>query len=114
MVRNPHFSFFCSFFIALLTPFIIKPISSRDLTIYFLSPLSSFEIINVIVLEPRIFLRILASVSAATAAVTVNPSGIKTLLANGLSTFFSNSKPSFNNGPKILPTNLPVCPIYDK
>ena len=48
--------------------------------------------------------------SVADAAV-VNPNGIKILLTNGLSTFFSKDKPVFNNRPKSLPKNLPDCPI---
>ena len=39
-------------------------------------------------------------------AAAVNPSGIKTLLANGLSTFFIKGNPVFSNGPKSLPQNL--------
>ena len=54
---------------------------------------SSFDIISVVVLlwpGPYIFLCI--PVSAAD-AVAVNSKGIKTLLANGLITFFINSNP---------------------
>ena len=36
---------------------------------------------------------------------------MKTLLANGLSTFFINGKPDFSNGPRSLPKNPPGCPI---
>ena len=43
--------------------------------------------------------------------VAVNPNGIKQLLANGLSTFPIKGKPVFSNGPKILPKNVPDCPI---
>ena len=54
--------------------------------------ISSFKILNVVVCEgkskgqpdPNIFLEIVASLDDAAA---VNPNGIKTLLANGLSTF---------------------------
>ena len=69
---------------------------------------SSFEIINVVVLDPNIFLWIAASV-AYTAAV--NPNGIATLLANGLSTFLIKGYPVFSNDPKILPKNPPDFPI---
>ena len=48
--------------------------------------------------------------SAADAA-TVNPNGIKMLLANGLSTFFIKGKSALSNGPKSLPRNSPDCPI---
>ena len=49
-----------------------------------MSSVSSFDIINVVVPEHKIFLCI--SASAADAA-TLNPNGIKTFLANGLITF---------------------------
>ena len=66
--------------------------------------ISSFEIISVLVPEPRIFLRIPASAAA-------NLNGIKTLLANSWSTFFINGKPFFNNGTRNLQRNCPDC-IY--
>ena len=70
---------------------------------------SSFDIISVAVLfclpDPKIFLCI--PTSAADAAV-VNPKGIKTLLANGLITFFINGNPVFSKGPRSLPRNPPV------
>ena len=50
--------------------------------------------------------------SAANAAA-VNPKGIKTLLANGLITFFINGNPVFSNGPSSLPKNPPYCIIFD-
>ena len=59
-------------------------------------------------LDPNIFLWIAASV-AYTAAV--NPNGIATLLANGLSTFLIKSYPVFSNDPKSLPKNPPDFPI---
>ena len=46
------------------------------------------------------------AVSVADAEV-VNPNGIKTLLANGLSTFFLKGNPVFSIGPNILPINPP-------
>ena len=64
----------------------------------------SFEIINVAVPDPTISSWIVAFVAAA-AAVSLN--GIKTLLANGLSTFFFKGNPAFNNGSKSLPENRP-------
>ena len=60
-----------------------------DLTIFMISPISSFEIINVVIPDSKIFFSIAASV-AETAAV--NPNDSKTLLANGLSTFFVKGK----------------------
>ena len=47
--------------------------------------------------------------SAVDAAV--DPNGIQTRLANGLSTFFINGKPTFLNGPRSLARNLPYCTI---
>ena len=70
--------------------------------------ISLLEIINVLVLDSKIFLRIATSVTGAAA---VNPNGIKTLLANGFHTFPNKSNPVFSNGPKSLPNNLPDCPI---
>ena len=49
--------------------------------------ISSLEIIKVINPDPNIFLYIPASAAAA-AAATVNLNGIRTLLDNGLITFF--------------------------
>ena len=78
--------------------------------------LSSLEIINVVIRDANskwrpdlnIFLWIAASVADAFA---VNPNGIKTLLANDLSTFLIKGNPVFSNGPKSLPKNPPDSPI---
>ena len=43
----------------------------------------------------------------------VKPNGIKTLLANGLITFFINGSLVFNNRPRSLPRNHPDCIILD-
>ena len=53
-----------------------------------------------------IFLCIPASAADAAA---VNPKGIKTLLANGLITFFINGNTVFSNGP----SNPPDCIVLD-
>ena len=50
--------------------------------------------------------------SAADAAA-VNPKGIKTLLANGLISFFVSGNPVFSNGPSNLLRNPPDCIILD-
>ena len=50
------------------------------------------------------FSEIVASVADA---AVVNPNEIKTLLANGLSTFFIKCNPDFSNSPKSLPINPP-------
>ena len=63
--------------------------------------ISSFEIINIVLLllpNPKIFLCIHASAADATA---VNPNGTKTLFANGLITLFIKGNPVFSNGPKV-------------
>ena len=54
--------------------------------------ISLWEIINVAMPGPNIFLWIFASVADAD---VVNPYGIKTLLANGLSTFPIKGNPVF-------------------
>ena len=78
--RNPHFYPFALFCIVSLTPFNDKPESSRDLTIFIMSFISSFDIICVVDPDPKIFLCIPAS---AVDVAAVNPNGIKTLLDNG-------------------------------
>ena len=76
--------FFVSFLIVSLTPFINNPDSSRELTIFIISLISSLEIFSVVKPDLNIFLWIAVSVVDAAA---VNPNGIKMLLANGLITF---------------------------
>ena len=68
-----------------LIPFKNKPESSKDLTIFITSSISSFDIISVDVPDSKMFLCIPAS---AADAASVNHNGIKTLLANGLITIF--------------------------
>ena len=53
--------------------------------------------------QNQIFFFYILVLAADTA--TVNPNGIKTLLANGLNTFFINGNPVFSNGPKRLSRN---------
>ena len=62
-----------------------------------ISSISSFKNIKVVVPETRIFLRIPAS---AVDNAVVNLNGIKTLLANGVITFFTNGKSTLVNCPK--------------
>ena len=77
-------------------------------TNYFhVSFISSFEIINVVIADPNIFLWIAESFTDAAA---VDPTGIKRLLTNGLSTSFVKGNPVFSNGPKILSNNPSDCP----
>ena len=70
-----------------------------------LSFFSLFDIISVAVFpDPKIFLCVTTSAAEAAA---VNPKGTKTLLANGLITFFINGDPVFSNGPSNLLRNPP-------
>ena len=71
--------------------------SSRDLSNFIISSISSFEIINAYVTDPKILLWIATFVADASA---VNPNGIKTFLANSVSKFFINGKPAVINGQK--------------
>ena len=73
-----------------------------------MSSISSFDIISVVVPEPKIFLCI--SASAADAAV-INPNGIKIFLAKCLIAFFINGNPVFSNRPRSLRRNPPDCTI---
>ena len=75
-----------------------------------MSSISSFDIISIVVPEPKIFLCFPASAADAT---TVNPNSIKTLLVYGLITFFINGSPVFNKRPRSAPRNPPSCIILD-
>ena len=75
---------FASFWIVSQTLFDNKRESSRDLTIFIVSSISSFDIISVVP-DPKIFL---CTPASAADAAAVNPNWIKTLLAKGLITFF--------------------------
>ena len=102
--RNSPFCSCASFLIVSITPCINYPDSSSDLTIFIISFISSFEIINVLVPDPKCFLWTAAFVADAAG---VNPNRIETLLANGLSTCPIKSNPVLSNGAKILPKNPP-------
>ena len=52
--RNPHVCSFASFLIVSLITFINNPDSSSYLTIFIISSISFFEIINVVVPDPKI------------------------------------------------------------
>ena len=92
-LANSPFCSFTSFLTVSLTSFINKPDSSCVVAIFIISLIYSLEGINVVIPDPTIFLQIAASV---TDADVVNANGIKTLLANGLSTFFLKGKPVFS------------------
>ena len=59
----------------------------------------------------RFFLCIPADAADAAA---VNPRGIKTLLANGLITFFINGNSVLSNGPSNLPSSVKNIIKYDR
>ena len=75
-----------------------------------ISSISSFEIISVVIPDPKNYFWTPAFV---TDGGTVNLNGIKINLSNSLSTFFLKGKPVFNNDPRNLPKNLPDCLILD-
>ena len=104
--------FFTSFWTVSVTPFNNKPESSRYFPILLISPILSFDIINVVLLwpNPNIFLCIPAYAADAAA---VNPKGINTLSANGLNTFFIKGSPVFSNGHNSLPKNPPDYIIFE-
>ena len=81
---------FCLFLIASQTSFINKSDFSDDLAIFMISFISSFETFNVVIPDPSIFWWITSSLVDAAA---VYPNGIKTHLANILSTFFIKDNP---------------------
>ena len=66
------------------------------------------NILSVVKSDPNIYLWIAASVTDAAA---LNLFSIKTVLANGLSTFLIKVSPVFSNCSKILPKNHPNCLI---
>ena len=99
ILRNPPFYFFTSFRTVLVTHANNKPESSRDFTILIMSSILLFDIISVVSPDPNNFSCIPASAADAAA---VNPKGIKTLLANGLITFYINGNPVFSNGASNL------------
>ena len=76
-----------------------------------ISFISSLQINNAVLTDSNIFLGIAVSVADA---VAVNADRIKTLLANGLSTFPIKGNPVFSNDPKSLPKSPPDCPMLCK
>ena len=75
-----------------------------------ISSIPLLEIINFGTLNPKIFSCISGS---ATDVAAVNPNGIKRILVNGLSIFFTKSRPVFSYCPRILPRNAPNSTILD-
>ena len=78
------------------------------MTIFIISFISSFEVINIVLPDPNIQLWIAASVAVA---AVVSPNGIKTLLANRLGTFFMKDNRVFGSGFKSLLKNPHDFPI---
>ena len=68
-----------------MVPFTSNPNCSSDLTIFIISSISSFQIINTVVPNPYIF----SYIKACAADIPDNPNGNKTLLANGVCIHFS-------------------------
>ena len=73
-----------------------------------ISFISSILIIKAVMPDWKTFFWIFASAAAA-----FNLNGIKTLLANGFSTFFIKGKPVLSNRPKSLAKNPPDYLILD-
>ena len=100
---------FASFLIVFVTPWIYKPDSLRDSTIFIIF-ISSLEIISAVAgstkskgrTDPKIFIQIAPSVSDPAAS---KPNENIILLVNGLRTLFIKSKPVFSNGPRSLLIN---------
>ena len=88
--RNPPFCSLASFSILSQTPFINKSDSSRDLSIFIISFIHSFEIISVVICDQKNVFWIVVTV-ADTAAINCN--GIRACEANSVSTFFKNTTP---------------------
>ena len=112
ILRNLPLCSLASCWIVSLTPFNNKPEFSRDLTIFIISFISSFEIIKVVVPaplvtpEPSIFFLILPSIADIAA---VNPNGANTFLANYIATFINGPANLLNKFPK----NPPDCDIFN-
>ena len=75
-----------------------------------MSPISLFEINNIVVSKPRTFLSVPVSAVDDSA---VNPNRIKTLLSYGVSTFLIKGKAVCSNGPRSLSGNPPDSTILD-
>ena len=75
-----------------------------------MSSIWSFDIISVVLPDPKVFLGI--PLPAADAAA-LNPKGIKTFLANGLIAFFNSGNLVFSNGSYNLPRKHPDRIIVD-
>ena len=80
-----------SFLIVSLITFIMNSDSSTYLAVFIKSSISSFEFINVGILDQWIFFWLAASAADITA---YNPNGNKTFSTRSVSTLFINGKPA--------------------
>ena len=80
-----------------------NPDSSSYLSIFIISSIYSFKIINAVAHDSKILYWITAFVADT---VVANPNGIKTPLANNVSTFLTNGKLAFINGRRKLKNPL--------
>ena len=71
MLRNRPVCSFDSYLIVSLTPFANKPDSWKDLNIYMISFISSFEIINVVIPDPKIIFQKAVFVGGAAAVIEI-------------------------------------------
>ena len=110
MLENLPFCHFYLFLILLLTLFINRSDSSRGLTISMILSIASYDIIIVVILDPKICFYILAS---RVDAAVVSLNGIKTLLAYVLRATFIKGYPDFSNGPSSLPRDPRKPTILD-
>ena len=117
MPRNLHFCSFASFLIVSLTPFVNKPDYFRDLTIFIISSITSFELIKVVIQDHQIFY-VFQSFLCTPPTAAVNLNGIKTLLGNSLSIFLKINhvlvmvKAVYLSYPLTSLLNPPNCSIY--
>ena len=117
MPRNLHFCSFASFLIVSLTPFVNKPDYFRDLTIFIISSITSFELIKVVIQDHQIFY-VFQSFLCTPPTAAVNLNGIKTLLGNSLSIFLKINhalvmvKAVYLSYPPTSLLNPPNCSIY--
>ena len=73
-----------------------------------ISFISSFENFSFVMPDPKMFIGIAVSVAGVG---IVDSNSIETLLTNGFTTSFIESKPVFSNCTKSLPRNSPDCLI---
>ena len=75
-----------------------------------MSLISSFDVISIVIPDPKMFFWIAASVPDT---VGIKPYGVKALLTNVYRAHFIKGRPVFSNTPKNLLMN-PDCPILCK